>query len=163
MQRTILMVAIATLAIGCSDSDTNTTNEPATTTTQQTQPATPAPEPVVEQISREELAAIKDAQSELVEYQCDDGLEFEVEFVDQGLISAINDMPLDLRQQPSGSGSLYADDTWSLHIKGDEAVLTSGDVSRECQTRSALTEAGDIDPESALTEAALNTDALNAD
>lgn len=163
MQRAIMMVALAALAIGCSDSDNNTANTPSSSTPQQAQPAAPAPTPAAPDSTREELAAIKAAQTELAEFECDDGLKFEVEFVDQGLITAINDMPLDLRQQPSGSGTLYADDAWSLHIKGTDAVLTSGDVSRECQTRSALSEASDLAPESVLTEAALNTDGMTAD
>ena len=161
MQRALMMVAIATLAVGCSDSDTNSNQ--TTTTAQQSAPTAPAPAPVVPDTSREELAAIKAAKTELAEFECDDGLKFEVEFVDQGLLTAINDINYDLRQQPSGSGSLYSDDTWSLHIKGDGAVLTSGDVSRECQTRNALTEAGDDAPEQVLTEAALNPDSLMAD
>lgn len=128
MRHQIALAAALALIAGCSDSDAPEQQAPAPATEpkveQQAAPA-PAPEPEIQ--PQPEIAA------NVVMYECDDGVKFEAEFVDQGVVMVINDMSYDLRQQPAASGSLYADGSTSFHTQEQEALWTDAQGTRSCQ------------------------------
>ena len=131
MRYQIAMITLLGILSGCSDSDSPASgsqdSSSATADSATTAPAAdPAPAGPKPQTQPEQ-------PPNLVRYECNDGTLFEAELMDQGIAMVINDISYDLRQQPSSSGTLYADDSTSFQINGEQALLTNEQGTRECQ------------------------------
>ena len=106
---------------GCSDSDSNAPAKSGAEKQPDKTATTAAKEPVISHSVKEFL------------FRCTDGTELTVTYGDQQANLVINDMSHTLRQQPSGSGTRYTDETLDFTTKGDQAILVSGDQTRDCQ------------------------------
>ncbi len=59
-----------------------------------------------------------------VEFTCADDVTFTVVFAGEVATVTFNGQTQELKQQPSGSGFIYANENWQLQGKGEEATLT---------------------------------------
>lgn len=124
-----LPVVALLLAAGCSDSDSPAPSPTGIDTAPKagadTAPAT-----------HSDTASETSAQEEVIEYvyRCTSGQEFVITYGDQSAETYVNDMLHELRQQPSGDGTRYTDDTVELVIKGDQALVRVGDTTHDCLT-----------------------------
>ena len=59
-----------------------------------------------------------------VEFTCADDVTFTVMFAGEVATVTFNGQTQELKQQPSGSGFIYANENWQLQGKGEEATLT---------------------------------------
>lgn len=145
MRHHIAIALMFGLIVGCSDSDTPTTDagtdasatDQSAQTTTDTAPVTDEPTPMTQ----------PEQPANVVQYECNDGAKFEAELLDQGVAMIINDINYDLRQEPAASGTLYSDGSTSFHVTDDQALLTNEQGTIECQLVAAATAGGTGIPE----------------
>lgn len=65
-------------------------------------------------------------------FRCTDGEEFNIHFGDQMATLNTSTEQFDLRQQPTGSGVRYADETVEFLAKGDQAIFMIADETHDC-------------------------------
>lgn len=125
----LLSLLVLALAAGCSDSDSPASG---TSTVDSAQPGN-APD------SSRDATAVTESHDGAVEedvdeyvYRCTTGEEFVIVFGDQTAELYVNDIYHQLRQQPSGSGARYTDETVELMVKDDQALVMVGDTTHDC-------------------------------
>lgn len=65
-------------------------------------------------------------------FRCTDGEEFSIRFGDQVATLNTSSEQFDLRQQPTGAGVRYADETVEFLSKGDQAIFMIADQTHDC-------------------------------
>jgi uncharacterized lipoprotein YbaY len=72
-----------------------------------------------------------------VDFTCADNVTFTVVFAGEVATVTFNEQTQELKQQPSGSGFIYANENWQLQGKGEEATLTdlktNTAVAKDCK------------------------------
>lgn len=105
------------LVTGCSDSpEPDKTGQPDDSSP--APPTAPAPD-----VSHKETEVL---------FRCTDGSEFTVTFGEQVVWLTENDQEQELRQQPAESGERFTGDGAELIVRNDQAVLVSGEHTRDC-------------------------------
>lgn len=123
-----LSILALVLAAGCSESDSpatdaGTTDTPPAHSTAQADDNPGTTNDVVDE-------AVEEVNEYI--YRCTTGEEFVIVYGDQTAELYVNDIYHQLRQQPSGSGARYTDETVELIIKGDQALVMVGDTTHDC-------------------------------